>query len=221
VRFIANHFFSSIPITHFINMLNPRESEKTMKAAEALYYREHITVDLLVSGSRIFPDQWIYVHAPEVQVARIANYNNFSKAMPGAADKTALSVEYFAFQHEELWKRPDGQLIELATEELVRLRLLSRSQIEGAWVVRETESYPTYYMGFQEPYDILKHRINEFRNLSAIGRGGMYKYNNQDHSAYSGFLAARNYLRLPGTPYNLWNINIDAEYQESAQRPES
>jgi protoporphyrinogen oxidase len=192
-----------------------------MKAAEALYYREHITVDLLVSGSSIFPDQWIYVHAPEVQVARIANYNNFSKAMPGAADKTALSVEYFAFQHEELWKRPDGELIELAQQELVRLRLLSRSQIEGAWVVRETESYPTYYMGFQEPYEILKHRINEFRNLSAIGRGGMYKYNNQDHSAYSGLLAARNYLRLPGSPYNLWNINIDAEYQESAQRPES
>ncbi len=221
VRLSANHFFSSLPITHFINMLSPREPEKTMKAAEALYYREHITVDLLVSGSHIFPDQWIYVHAPEVQVARIANYNNFSKAMPGAADKTALSVEYFAFQHEELWKRTDGELIELATEELVRLSLLSRSQIEGAWVVRETESYPTYYMGFQEPYDILKRRINEFRNLSAIGRGGMYKYNNQDHSAYSGLLAARNYLRLPGSPYNLWNINIDAEYLESAQRPES
>ena len=221
VRIIANHFFSSIPITHFINMLHPRDSETTMKAAEALYYREHITVDLLVSGSTIFPDQWIYVHAPEVQVARIANYNNFSKAMPGAADKTALSVEYFAFQHEELWKRPDGELIELAQQELVRLRLLSPSQIEGAWVVRETESYPTYYMGFQKPYEILKHRINDFRNLSAIGRGGMYKYNNQDHSAYSGLLAARNYLRLPGSPYNLWNINIDAEYQESAQRPES
>jgi hypothetical protein len=76
-------------------------------------------------------------------------------------------------------------------------------------------------MGFQEPYEILKRRINEFQNLSAIGRGGMYKYNNQDHSAYSGILAARNYLKLPGSPYNLWNINIDAEYLESAERPGS
>jgi protoporphyrinogen oxidase len=152
-------------------------------------------------------------------MARIANYNNFSKAMTRAADKTALSVEYFAFQHDELWKRPDGELIELTREELAWLKLLSRSQVEGAWVVRERESYPAYYMGFQEPYEILKSRMNEFQNLSAIGRGGMYKYNNQDHSTYSGILAARNYLKLSGAPYNLWKINIDAEYQESAQRP--
>ena len=148
-------------------------------------------------------------------MARVANYSNFSKAMTGAADKTALSVEYFAFQHEELWKRRDDELIELATEELAWSKLLSRHHVDGAWVVRERESYPTYYMGFQEPYEVLKNRVNEFQNLSAIGRGGMYKYNNQDHSTYSGILAARNYLKLPGSPYNLWKINIDAEYQES------
>jgi len=219
VRIQANHFFSSIPMTHFVRMLDPPESEKALKAAEALYYREHVTVDLLVSGRSPFPDQWIYVHSPDVQMARIANYNNFSAAMTGAPDRTALSIEYFTFQHEELWKRPDRELVELAGEELARLKLLSPGQIEGAWVVRESESYPTYYMGFQEPYEILKRRINELQHLSAIGRGGMYKYNNQDHSAYSGLLAARNYLKLPGSPYNLWNINIDAEYLESAERP--
>lgn len=221
MRIHADHFFSSIPITHFVRMLEPPESERAVKAAEALYYREHVTVDLLVAGKNPFPDQWIYVHSPEVRMARVANYNNFSKAMTRAADRTALSVEYFAFQHEELWERPDGELIELAGEELARLNLLSPDQIEGAWVVRESESYPTYYMGFQEPYEVLKNRVNEFQNLSAIGRGGMYKYNNQDHSTYSGILAARNYLKLPGAPYNLWNINIDAEYQESAQHPGS
>lgn len=221
VRIQANHFFSSLPMTHFVRMLDPTESEKVMKAAEALYYREHVTVDLLVSGRSPFPDQWIYVHSPDVQMARIANYNNFSPAMSPAPGRTALSVEYFTFQHEDLWKRPDGELVELAGEELARLKLLSPGQIEGAWVVRESESYPTYYMGFQGPYEILKHRLNELQNLSAIGRGGMYKYNNQDHSAYSGMLAARNYLKLPGSPYNLWNINIDAEYLESAERPSS
>lgn len=221
VRIHADHFFTSIPITRFVQMLTPRESERALKAAESLYYREHITVDLLVSGRSPFPDQWIYVHSPEVQTARIANYNNFSKAMTRRADQTALSVEYFAFQHEELWKRSDAELIELAGEELERLDLLSRSQIEGAWVVRESESYPTYYMGFREPYEILKGRMNELQNLSAIGRGGMYKYNNQDHSAYSGILAARNYLKLPGSPYDLWKINIDAEYQEGDERSES
>jgi protoporphyrinogen oxidase len=211
----ANHFFSSLPITHFVRMLDPEDSKKTMKAAEALYYREHITVNLLVSGRNPFPDQWIYVHSPEVQMARIANYNNFSKAMTRDADTTALSVEYFAFQHEALWEQPDDALIELASQELAWSKLLSRGQVEGAWVVRERESYPTYYLGFREPYEILKNRMNEFQNLSAIGRGGMYKYNNQDHSTYSGILAARNYLKLPGSPYDLWKINIDAEYQES------
>ena len=211
----ANHFFSSVPITSFVHMLDPAEPEEVMKAAAALYYRDHITVNLLVSGGNPFPDQWLYVHSPEVQMARVANYNNFSKAMTGAADKTALSVEYFAFQHEELWKRRDDELIELATEELAWSKLLSRNHVDGAWVVRERESYPTYYMGFQEPYEVLKNRINEFHNLSSIGRGGMYKYNNQDHSTYSGILAARNYLKLPGSPCNLWKINIDAEYQES------
>jgi len=218
VRIHADHFFTSLPLTRFVQMLTPRESESALKAAESLYYREHITVDLLISGRSPFPDQWIYVHSPDVQIARIANYNNFSKAMTRRADQIALSVEYFTFQHEELWKRSDAELIELAGEELERLDLLSRSQIEGAWVVRESESYPTYYMGFQEPYQILKNRMNELQNLSAIGRGGMYKYNNQDHSAYSGILAARNYLELPGSPYDLWKINIDAEYHEGGER---
>ena len=86
----------------------------------------HVTVDLLVSGRSPFPDQWIYVHSPDVQMARIANYNNFSPAMSPAPDRTALSVEYFTFQHEDLWKRPDGELVELAGEELARLKLLSR-----------------------------------------------------------------------------------------------
>ena len=113
VRIQARHFFSSLPMTHFVRMLEPTESEEVMKAAEALYYREHVTVDLLVSGRSPFPDQWIYVHSPDVQMARIANYNNFSPSMSSAPDRTALSVEYFTFQHEELWKRPDGELVEL------------------------------------------------------------------------------------------------------------
>ena len=98
--------------------------------------------------------------------------------------------------------------------------LVNRSNVVNSFVVRETEAYPTYYLGFQQHYDKVKNRINEFENVVAIGRGGMYKYNNQDHSLYSGILAAKNYVKEPKIPYDLWKINEDAEYHESAIRDE-
>ena len=132
--------------------------------------------------------------------------------------KTALSAEYFVFQSDELWKMPDSELIELAVDELSTIKLLDKRTVEEAWVVRETESYPTYYLGYKEPYEILRNEIRTFSNVSPIGRGGMYKYNNQDHSALTGILGARNYIH-PGEPqFDLWSVNIDAEYQEKAER---
>jgi len=106
----------------------------------------------------------------------------------------------------------------LAIDELELINLVKRDQIAGGWVVRETESYPTYYIGFKEPYQVLIERFNDFGNLYPIGRGGMHKYNNQDHSFYSGLLAVKNYLKSSGSPFNLWNINIDAEYHERGIR---
>jgi protoporphyrinogen oxidase len=214
VRITAKQFFNSSPLTHFFKMLNPPESDEIQQAVEELYYRDHITVNLLVGGNNLFPDQWIYVHSPQVQMARLTNYNNFSKTMAGNKNKTALSVEYFVFQHEEMWKKSDNFLKSLAIDELRDLGLIEKSMVDKSWVVRETESYPTYYLGFDKYYNLLKSRLNQFNNLYSIGRAGMYKYNNQDHSMISGILAARNYLKLPGAPYNLWDINIDAEYLE-------
>jgi len=218
VNIIAKQFFSSIPLAHYFKMLSPSDSSEINNAADMLKYRDHITVDLLVGRKEVFPDQWIYVHSPDVGVARIANYNNFSKAMVGDKNKTALSVEYFLFRNEDLWNETDEFLIDFSIKELGKMNLIKNSEVENGWVVRETEAYPIYYLGFQEYYDIIKSRIDQFTNLYSIGRAGMHKYNNQDHSILSGILAARNYLKLPGSPYLLWNINIDAEYQEDAPR---
>ena len=214
----ANHYFNSSPITHFYKLLYPTGNEEILKAVNSLYYREHITVDLLVKGDDLFPDQWIYVHSPDVKMARLANYNNFSKAMVGQVGKSAISVEYFAFQTDDLWKMKDEDLIQLAISELEFTKLIPKNSFEKGWVVRETESYPTYYLGYKEPYELLQKNLNTFTNLTPIGRGGLYKYNNQDHSIYSGLLAARNYLKLEGSPYDLWSVNIDAEYQEKEER---
>src|SRR5262249_35960313 len=167
-------------LTHFMKMLHPGEDRRVRQAAEALYYRDHIAVNLVVDGDRLFPDQWIYVHSPSVRMARITNYNNFSPAMVGEPNKTALSVEYFASQPEDRWPPRDGRLRGPAVAELCDLGLLDPRAVEAAWVLRETESYPTYYMGFQGPYNVLRARLAEFDNVSSIGRGGMYRYNNQD-----------------------------------------
>lgn len=211
----AQQFISSIPLTHFFN-LQDNVADNIKKSVDALYYREHITVDLLLDGEEYFPDQWIYIHAPDVKMARIANYNNFSKAMVNNEKKTGLSIEYFVFQTDELWKMSDKDIIDLAVDELARMKLASKEKVLQAWVVRETESYPTYYLGFKEHYELLKNKMNSITNVLPVGRGGMYKYNNQDHSIISGLLAARNYVQ--NRNFNLWDINIDAEYHEGAKR---
>jgi protoporphyrinogen oxidase len=215
----ANQYLSSIPLTHFFYLQEPAVNSDLKKAVDALYYREHITVDLLIDSEEVFPDQWIYIHSPEVKMARIANYNNFSTAMVKNEKKTALSVEYFVFQHEELWKMSDRDLIELAVDELSHAHLVTKEKVLKGWVVRETESYPTYYLGFKHHYEILQNEIDKYTNLYPVGRGGMYKYNNQDHSIMSGLLAARNYVSKE-RKYNLWEINVDAEYHEGASRSE-
>ena len=217
----AKQYFSSIPMTKFFAMTQPGESDAVRAAAEALYYREHITVDLLVDDDELFRDQCIYIHSPDVKMARIANYNNFSKAMVKTPGKSAISVEYFAFQSDQLWKQKEDDLKALAADELEYLGLLDKQRIERSWVVRETECYPTYFAGYQIPYGVLKARLKEYTNLYCLGRAGMYKYNNQDHSILSGLLAARNYLRLQDTPFDLWKINIDASYLESGERPQA
>ena len=217
-RIRSNTLFSSIPLTHFFQKLNEKPTKQISNAVESLYYREHITVDLLIDGDNIFPDQWIYIHSPAVQMARIANYNNFSKAMVNYEKKTALSVEYFVFQSEPLWQMNNEELIQLAVVELDHLKLIDKKKVLKSWVVRETESYPTYYLGFKEPYELLKKEMGKYKNLYPIGRGGMYKYNNQDHSILSGILAAQNYVKFADHQHDLWSINVDAEYLEKAQR---
>ena len=105
-------------------------------------------------------------------------------------------------------------IINYAIDELDYLGLVTKDAIEDGWVVRETESYPTYYLGYKKPFDNLKNRLNQFVNISPIGRGGLYRYNNQDHASYSGIIAARNYLNINNITQDVWDINLERKYQE-------
>ena len=214
VNIAAQQFFSSVPLGHLFSMLTPTDSDIINHSAGMLKYRDHITVNLLLDNDNLFPDQWLYVHSPDIQMARLANYSNFSRKMIDKTGKTALSAEYFVFKGMGLWNESDRFLIALATRELKKIGLIKNNEVEKAWVVREAEAYPINYVGLNEHYDKIKTRVGQFTNLFSIGRAGMHKYNNMDHSILSGMLAARNYLKLPGSPYNLWKINIDAEYHE-------
>ncbi len=210
----VDYVFASMPLTHFVEMLDPLPPKKILDASRKLFYRDHLTVNVTVNGQGLFPDNWIYVHAPEVKMARVANYNNFvRREKPGTRGTTALSVEYFVFQKDRLWKMKDNDLIALAKKELQQVGLVKKVDIRDGFVVRETESYPTYYLGHREYFELLKSYVESFSNLQLIGRGGMFKYNNMDHAIYSGMLAARNYVSGTRT-YDVWSINEDAEYLE-------
>lgn len=211
----AKMFFSSIPLTQTIQMIMPKPEKNIVNAAKTLFFRDHITVNLLVEKDKLFPDQWIYVHSPEVKMARLGNYNNFSTMMTKDKNNAAISIEYFVFINDDIWNMPDKSIIELAKEELHYMKLADKSRVIDSFVIREANSYPVYFVGYEKYFNILKEYVNSISNLQCIGRGGMYKYNNQDHSLYTGMLAARNYC---GANYNIWNVNTDAEYHEESTR---
>ena len=132
-------------------------------------------------------------------------------------DKTCLGLEYFCFEGDELWTMSDQELLDLGTKELETLGMISATDVEDGAVVRMPKAYPVYDAEYREALRKVCEFVNDFDNLQLVGRNGMHRYNNQDHSLYTGMLAARNYC---GANYNLWEVNIDAEYHEDAGRDE-
>ena len=207
----GRYFLTSAPLTDLVEISDPEAPEEVRAAARALRYREHIGVNLLIEG-RPFPDNWIYVHSGAVDLARIANYRNFSPAM--AADGLSpLTVEYFAFGGDKLSSVSDEGMVERAVSELSLLGLMERDQMAGGFVVRSDKAYPLMEVGHQNHVATIKAWLDQFENLLPIGRAGMFKYNNQDHAMATGLLAARTALGLKR--FDPWRVNIDAEYHES------
>jgi len=218
IKIEAESYVSTIPMTHLIKMTEPAFDNIILDANDALYYRDHITVNLLVDQNDLFPDQWIYVHSPDVQLARLANFNNFNRKMVNREGASAICVEYFVFKSDPIWKQSDEELIKLAVEEGNYMKLIPRGRVINGWVIRETECYPTYYIGYQEPFNSTKSGLDSLENCVPAGRGGMYKYNNMDHSIFTGILAARHLLKGEVSRELIWRVNIDTEYHESAER---
>ncbi len=209
--YTGDHFISSVPIRELLQRLTPAPPEGVRRAPDDFHYRDFIIVALIVGGRNLFPDNWIYVHDPTVAVGRIQNYGNWSPEMTPDSSTTCLGFEYFCQQGDGLWKMSDKELAAQATRELVHLGLAGSSAVIDAKVVRVPKAYPVYDAVYGRGIAAVREFQRTVPNLQLVGRNGMHRYNNQDHSMLTAILAARNIM---GASHNLWDLEVDSGYLE-------
>jgi protoporphyrinogen oxidase len=196
----AGHYISSMPVKDLISQLDPPPPEDVVRAAQRLKYRAFVIVGLIVDRADLFPDNWIYVHDPDLKVGRIQNFKNWSAAMVADLTKTSLGLEYFCDEADEVWTMPDAELIELASAELAHLGLADADLVVDGVVFRQPKAYPVYNRGYRKNVDTIRRFLDTVDNLQTIGRSGTHRYNNMDHSMLGGLTAARN---LAGQAYHV------------------
>jgi protoporphyrinogen oxidase len=211
-EFSAKHVISSAPIRELIGSIDPLPA--CAPAAQSLRYRDFITVALIVDKPDLFPDNWIYIHEPNVRVGRIQNFRSWSPEMVPDEKLSCLGLEYFCFEGDGLWTSDDAELIALATRELAEVGLAREDEVKDGCVVRQKKAYPVYDDAYKAHIDTIRADLAEHHPpLHLIGRNGMHKYNNQDHAMMTAMLTVRNIL-AGETLYDVWNVNEDAEYHE-------
>ncbi len=197
--------------------LEPAASDRMVRAAQGLRYRDFLTVALIVKDREIFDDNWIYIHEPDVKVGRIQNFKSWSPQMVPDAGLNCYGLEYFCFEGDGLWASSDAQLIRLASDELVTLGLANRDDIVDGTVVRQPKAYPVYDEGYQDRVESIRQELeSRYPTLHLVGRNGMHKYNNQDHAMMTAMLTVEN-IKLGRRAFDVWHVNQDAEYHEDGE----
>ena len=211
VEIKGDYFISSMPVSELIKKMNPKVPNKVENAAGKLAYRALILVGLIINKKDLFPDNWLYIHSPEFKVGRIQNFKNWSLEMSADPKKTNIGMEYFCFEGDDIWSMSDEEIIKLAGEELSELNFVSHNFVEDAAVFRQPHAYPVYDSGYQKQLLIIKEFLNQIENLQTVGRNGMHRYNNQDHSMLTSIFAVKN---LFGEDHDLWDVNTERSYYE-------
>lgn len=213
-RIGAEHVISSMPFTALARVVDPPVPDDVLKAADALTYRDFLTIALVVPEERGFPDNWIYIHAPDVKVGRIQNFGSWSPYLVKDG-RTCLGMEYFVFEGDELWTMSDEDLVALGTRELAAIGLVDAADVEAGYVVRMPKAYPVYDDAYRDNVDVLRRWFEEHApNVHPVGRNGMHKYNNQDHSMYTAMLTVEN---IHGAHHDIWSVNVEEEYHETSE----
>ncbi len=201
-------FFSN-PLLDFIDIYEGNIPKEVIDSAERLEYRNHISVHLTID-KKLFDDNWIYIHSPDLKLARIADFSNFSKEM-SPIGTYPLTLEYFCYESDGIWKDSTENIIEYATHELKKI-FTTDFHILHSEVTRNPKAYPVIKTGYQSEINVIKNWLDQEKNLTAIGRSGMFKYNNQDHAMATGLYASRSYLGEGN--FDPWKVNVDGEYHE-------
>lgn len=231
VEFECDYTFSTMPVRDLVRGMN--DVPQTVRdIAEALPYRDFITVGLLarkmranpqsrsLSANNMPPDNWIYIQESDVKVGRLQIFNNWSPGMVADPDKVWMGLEYFCNEGDELWSMSDEDLKELGKHEMAKIGLIDVADVEDAVVIRMPKAYPAYF-GSYARFDEVRTYLDGFSNLFPIGRNGMHRYNNQDHSMLTAKTAVDNILANIGSKENIWAVNVDDDYHEEAREPEA
>jgi protoporphyrinogen oxidase len=206
---------SSMPISHLLEAMSPPPPAEVTAAAADLRYRDYMIVALAMPDELVdFDDNWLYIHDPKVRTMRIQNFGSWSPYMVKEGRNT-LGLEYTVWEGDEEWNADDDWLIERAKQELEQLGLCKAGQIEAGWVVRQAKAYPIYDDRYRANVDVLRGWLAEHAaNVHPVGRNGMFRYNNQDHSMFTAMLTVENIAT--GTSHDVWEVNVEEEYHEEA-----
>lgn len=219
-RFEGDYFFSTMPVKELVAALNPPAPAPIREISDGLIYRDFITVGVLCnriklreSTGELVKDNWIYVQEPDVLVGRLQIFNNWSPFMVANAANVWIGLEYFCNESDTLWRKSDAEMIDLAKSELASMNVLDPEDVLDATVIRMPKTYPAYFGSYNRFPELISW-VNEFDNLFLVGRNGMHKYNNQDHSMLTAMTAVDNIIANVRSRDNLWALNTEQEYHE-------
>lgn len=212
-----DHLVSSMPLNHLVEVMDPPAPWEVRRAATALRHRDFLIVALVCRVDDVFPDNWIYIHTPGVAIGRVQNYGSWSPDMVKEGT-TCLGVEYFVGRDEDLWHQADDELVRLAAREVAELGLIQHADVEAGYVVRVPRAYPVYDHGYQKAVATIRRWLElAVPNVHPVGRNGMHKYNNQDHSMLTAMLTVENICE--GAHHDVWSVNVEAQYHEERLQP--
>jgi protoporphyrinogen oxidase len=209
---------SSLPLRNTVGIAEPAAPADVQSAAKGLRYRDFLTIALVLDGEDLFPDNWIYIHDPSVEVGRIQNYRSWSPWMVPDASKACVGLEYFCFEGDKVWNGKDEDLIEMAKSELEQLELADASKVERGYVVRVPKAYPMYDAEYAERVAAIRAWLETIPNLHQVGRNGLHRYNNSDHSSLTAIRVVQNLVE--GTNHDIWAVNAESVYHETNEEPE-
>lgn len=215
----GNYFFSTMPIKDLINSMGNIVPSEVKIISEGLQYRDFITVGLLVDELKIsdgdsrIKDNWIYIQEKNVKLGRLQIYNNWSPYMVADPKKIWLGLEYFCNEGDQLWQMNEDDFVKFAIQELESIGIIDSNKVSDSKYIRMPKTYPAYFGTYPEFHKIREY-TDSISNLFLIGRNGMHKYNNQDHSMLTAMAAVENIIGGITSKENIWNINTHEEYHE-------